>query len=434
MLIRSSRDDLAGGLFISSDIGIRQHCVSGFLNEKPLMAMANIFDILGPIMRGFSSSHTAGAVRMGAYFRRLHGGLPSKITITLYGSYAKTAESHGTLNGLAAGLLGMTADDKNLPNAWTLLKRRCSIDLKYSEEDAGHPNAALLQSTEHTVLFHSVGGGLVRVIKKDGKEVNQLLRDFNSGEGFRSFAEIKDIDAAIQTEIKRLGLDSKTFWELIKKRWVIMKEGIKTYHGALSNEIATLTFNAIKKLKANNAWKPIVAAPTAGSCGVLPSALQLAKNPIKALVVAGLVGEIIANRASVAGADLGCQAEVGASSAMAAAALAYDHSADMEKAESAASIALSSFLGLVCDPVGGFVVIPCAFRNMAGALTAAGSAEIALTGYKFPIPFDEVVDAMKEIGRSMPPALKETAEGGLAATPTGRRLRCRRRLAMDLPD
>ena len=174
----------------------------------------------------------------------------------------------------------------------------------------------------------------------------------------------------------------------------------------------------------------IVAAPTAGSSGVVPATLlALARvagasrdDVVRALFAAAAVGGVIAARATLAGAAGGCQAEVGAAAAMAAAAGAELCGAAPETCGHAAALALQGQLGLVCDPVGGLVELPCVVRNATGTAVALAAVEMALSGVRFPIPFDEVVAAMGQVGRSLPPSLRETALGGLAATPTGRAL------------
>ena len=177
----------------------------------------------------------------------------------------------------------------------------------------------------------------------------------------------------------------------------------------------------------------IVAAPTAGSCGILPGLLFAwekfygaatdSDNRITdALVTAGGIGEVIANRATLAGAEGGCQAECGAAAAMGAGALAYLSGGNGRTISNAVALTLKSLLGLVCDPVGGLVESPCIKRN--GTLTAVGalSADMALAGIESIIPADEVIDAMGQVGRSIPPSLRETSLGGLAACPTAREL------------
>lgn len=196
------------------------------------------------------------------------------------------------------------------------------------------------------------------------------------------------------------------------------------------NYILRVTEEALKTAECNACMKRIVAAPTAGSCGVLPAVLiPLAqeKNISDDIITEGLLiaagfGEVTADRASISGAEGGCQAEIGTASAMAAAALVHIMGGSDEMCAEAFSMALSNLLGLVCDPVAGLVEIPCIKRNVIGAMNAVSSANMALAGIKNIIPADEVIDAMGEIGSSITEALRETGNGGLAATPTAKKL------------
>lgn len=184
---------------------------------------------------------------------------------------------------------------------------------------------------------------------------------------------------------------------------------------------------AVKMGESNACMRRIVAAPTAGSCGVLPAvllSLETERNypvteMVKALYTAAGIGGIIAQRASVSGAAGGCQAEIGAASAMAAGGVAYLLGGDSEVIAHAAALAMKNLLGLACDPVAGLVEVPCVKRNVIGAANALTSADLAVSGIRSRIPPDEVFDAMRSIGRIMPEELKETGRGGLAATPTG---------------
>ena len=187
---------------------------------------------------------------------------------------------------------------------------------------------------------------------------------------------------------------------------------------------------ALAVQEVNAAMGVIVAAPTAGGAGVLPAVLTgLAKARgigddavIDALATAGLIGAVIADRASLSGAEGGCQAETGAAAAMAAGAATEMLGGSPSQAGHAVSLAMQGTLGLVCDPLGGLVELPCVFRNATGAAIALAGIEMALAGITFAIPVDEVIDVMGEIGRNMDVKYRETAGGGLAATPTGRRL------------
>ncbi len=193
--------------------------------------------------------------------------------------------------------------------------------------------------------------------------------------------------------------------------------------GALTRALAISELNA--------AMGRIVAAPTAGSCGILPAALLTMEQEkgcdrhacVMALFTASAVGLVIARNACLAGAQGGCQAECGSASAMAAAAIVELAGGTPKMIGDAVAIALKNVLGLVCDPVAGLVEVPCVKRNAAGVAGAFVAAELALAGISSVIPADEAILAMKRVGDAMVPALKETAEGGLAATPTACRLR-----------
>jgi L-serine dehydratase len=187
---------------------------------------------------------------------------------------------------------------------------------------------------------------------------------------------------------------------------------------------------ALAVQEVNAAMGVIVAAPTAGGAGVLPAVLtgladarKLSDDQvIDALATAGLIGAVVAERASLSGAEGGCQAETGAAAAMAAGAATEMLGGTPRQAGMAVALAQQGTLGLVCDPLGGLVELPCVFRNATGSAIALAAVEMALAGVEFAIPADEVIDTMGEIGRSMDVKYRETAGGGLAATPTGRRL------------
>jgi L-serine dehydratase len=187
---------------------------------------------------------------------------------------------------------------------------------------------------------------------------------------------------------------------------------------------------ALAVQEVNAAMGVIVAAPTAGGAGVLPAVLTglaAARDipddaVVDALAVAGLIGAVIAERASLSGAEGGCQAETGAAAAMAAGAAVEMLGGNPRQCGHAAALAMQGTLGLVCDPLGGFVELPCVFRNATGSAIALTGIELAMAGVEFLIPVDEVIDVMGQIGKEMDVRYRETAGGGLAATPTGRRL------------
>ena len=194
----------------------------------------------------------------------------------------------------------------------------------------------------------------------------------------------------------------------------------------LQSVIAT----ALKVGEHNARMGRIVAAPTAGASGVMPAVLLPLKKRdalsdktmVECLYVAAGFGQVIAARASISGAEGGCQAEVGSASGMAAAALVHARGGTPAQMAAACAMALQNVLGLVCDPVAGLVEVPCVKRNVMGAVNAMACADMALAGVTGAIPCDEVIDAMAAVGRSLPAALRETGEGGLAASPTGRKI------------
>lgn len=193
---------------------------------------------------------------------------------------------------------------------------------------------------------------------------------------------------------------------------------------------ASVLSRALAVQEVNAAMGVIVAAPTAGGAGVLPAVLTgLAaakglddERLVDALATAGLIGAVVAERASLSGAEGGCQAETGAAAGMAAGAATEMLGGTPRQVGHAVALAQQGTLGLVCDPLGGLVELPCVVRNATGAAIAMAAIEMALAGVEFAIPADEVIDTMGEIGKSMDLRYRETAGGGLAATPTGRRL------------
>ena len=209
------------------------------------------------------------------------------------------------------------------------------------------------------------------------------------------------------------------------KQWAHAADGIcgGFFAKAIARALAVSEYNA--------AMGRIVAAPTAGSCGILPGTVislldegRCSRHAaVMSLFTAGAFGIVIAEKATIAGAEGGCQAECGAASAMAAAAATELMGGTPKMCAEACAMAIKNQLGLVCDPVAGLVEVPCIKRNAAGTAIAFAAADMALAGISSRIPVDECIDAMREIGESMPCALRETAKGGLAVTQTGQRLR-----------
>jgi L-serine dehydratase len=198
----------------------------------------------------------------------------------------------------------------------------------------------------------------------------------------------------------------------------------------LGPRVTSTLARAIATLEVNAAMGLIVAAPTAGAAGVLPAILISVaefmeldeEQVVDAMLVAGGVGGVIAHRASLSGAEGGCQAETGTAAAMGAAAVCWAAGGSNEQVATSVALSLQGMLGLICDPIGGLVEIPCIYRNASAAMQAIAAAEMALAGCDFPVTADEVIDVMGEVGRRMPVAYRETALGGLAATPSARRL------------
>jgi len=262
-------------------------------------------------------------------------------------------------------------------------------------------------------------------------------------------------DAVISSDSERTGMDPRSIRSIMASRLDDMERSVKealsgTHHGKFAGDDSPLLGEYASNQPAlsgplviecsrialavstyNASMGRIVAAPTAGSCGILPGMLFgfNAENPcsrdslVDALITAGGVGQIIARRATLAGASGGCQAECGAAAAMGASALVFLNGGSPDAISHAAALTIKSIMGLVCDPVAGLVEIPCIKRN--GTLVALGiiCADMALAGIRSAIPPDEVIDAMKAVGNSLPESLRETGTGGVAATPTGIRLK-----------
>lgn len=263
-------------------------------------------------------------------------------------------------------------------------------------------------------------------------------------------------EAVMRCSARESGISAEESWEKMRGRLLVMEQADASYEPALRSRsglsggdaekmqrqfqsggsisgdfIGQILSSALRMSECNACMCRIVAAPTAGSCGVIPAVLlpyarrfQTGEDElVKALYVAAGFGSVIASRASISGAEAGCQAEVGSASAMAAAALVYLHGGREEQMANAAAIALKNMMGLVCDPVAGLVEVPCVKRNAAGAMNALTAAELALAGIESRIPPDEVIDAMQAVGEMMPAALRETGEGGIAASPTAIKFR-----------
>lgn len=262
-----------------------------------------------------------------------------------------------------------------------------------------------------------------RVILEDDMEERLVSEEESYSKMQYLYRVMKEADAAydgsLKSESKLVGGDGELMGQALK-------EG-KVLGGSYIGEVMS---KALKMGESNACMKKIVAAPTGGACGVIPAVLLSyevhfkATNDkmIEAMYVAGGIGQVISSRAFISGAAGGCQAEIGSASAMAAGALVYLNGGDNESIAHAAAMSLKNLMGLVCDTVGGLVEVPCVKRNVVGGVNAIASADMAVAGIRSQIPPDEVIDAMREVGESLPKTLRETGMGGLAATPTGQEI------------
>lgn len=515
---------------------------------------ASIFNhVIGPVMAGPSSSHTAGPARIGKLAGQLLAEplLLAEIAFEPTGSFAATYRGQKSDHGFVGGLMGWEPGDERLPQAFAeAAGRGIQVDFIIREFATDHPNTARIslrgkggETCELTAT--SVGGGMVEIINiegfpvsiagdyfetliflpgggaKEAKNVGGILSQngvqleglvcIPGGNGsliqlktgarvpagvidlihkntgalkvrqldpvlpvvssgscavpFTTAGEMLDLissekiplwQAAAVYESARSGWpEARVLQQMEQIRQVMLKSiqhGLEDefvmpgYLGRSAKKITEklagrkhiptgildlATPRALAVMEANSAMGVVVAAPTAGSCGIIPSALfsaaeQMAadeEDQVKALLVAGIIGVIISEQATFAAEICGCQAECGASSSMAAAALVSLAGGTAEEAVNAASIALQNLLGLICDPVGAMVQIPCFNRNVMGAANAAVSANLALGGFDPVIPFDQVVQAMYRSGQMLPRELRCTGLGGLCDTKRGRELR-----------
>lgn len=259
----------------------------------------------------------------------------------------------------------------------------------------------------------------------------------------------------IEDDMRERNVSYEESFSEMKKMFLAMKEADKNYDGKLKSEsglsggdgaklenfrkqsnrligdfLTQVMEKAVKMGESNACMKRIVAAPTAGSCGIIPSILLTFQEQYKitdekstkALFVAAGIGEVIEETACIAGSQGGCQAEIGSSSAMAAGALTYLLGGTIEDILNSVAISLKNMLGLTCDPVAGLVEVPCIKRNVSGAVNAVVASQMTKAGVKSAIPADEVIESMGRIGLLLPKCLKETSEEGLAATPTAQKI------------
>ena len=503
-------------------------------------------DVIGPVMRGPSSSHCAAALRIGRMARDLMNGNIKEVLVEYdpNGSLVMTHASQGSDMGLCGGLLGWDAQDERLAeSAHAVRDAGIKVKMKISRFSAQHPNTykmTLKNAKEtHTLQAISTGGGIIEVIELDsvklslagdyyetiiycGKDENKVLRYLKAqmkadeivlhknkkikmieikaqrfpeakiyGElkvrfnikQIKNIAPVLPVLSRIKIEVpfitcaEMLAYNNDknlALWELavlyesvrgnmppervlqeMKKIVAIMQKGIlKGIAGTqyadriLGNQSGLFNDRMKKKqlldagllnrivlyvsamMEIKSAMGVIVAAPTAGACGVLPgacigaaSAMGLSlEDMTQAMLAAGMIGVFIAAQATFAAEVGGCQAECGAGSGMAAAALVTLARGSAKQAVDAAAMALQNILGMICDPVAGRVEVPCLGKNVMAAANALACANMALAGYDVVIPLDEVIDAMDRVGKSLPAELRCTALGGLSVTRSSKKI------------
>lgn len=504
-------------------------------------------DVVGPIMRGPSSSHSAASVRIGRLARDLCSGTPERVLVAFdtLGSLPTTHDTQGSDMGLFGGLLGWEADDPRLPQSPAALRAAgVALEFRCAELRDPHPNTYRLTlwraGSEHRLVAISTGGGMIEVIEIDGAKVS-LFGDYDvtlldcdsdgaaadvatqlaphaddiqvagrivaaSGQQFlgerivtalpgvhrvRRLGAVLPVRSrrgltvpflhageltphgdlaseplsqfALRYETARGGIDDDAVLAQMRRVLRVVERGVaqglagtdypgrvlpRQSHrfaerlakgtlldggpagGSLLNR-AILAVTALMEVKSS--MGVFVAAPTAGSCGTFAGTCHAAaqmlrcdeSRTLRAMLGGGLIGVFVATRSSFAAEVGGCQAETGAGSAMAAAALVELAGGRAAQSLSAASHALQNVLGLVCDPVANRVEAPCLGRNIAGAANAIACANMALAGYDHLIPLDEVLDAHREISGRMARELRCTALGGLSITPTSKAIEAR---------
>jgi len=505
-------------------------------------------DVLGPIMRGPSSSHSAAANRIGRLARDLAGGAPHRVLVEYdpSGALVTTHATQGSDLGLGGGLLGWEPDDPRvLEYERHLQEAGIAVDVKYVSYGATHPSTYRLtvdspEGTQHRLEAISTGGGIIEVTRIDDSEVSlagdffEVLAYLQSGAasepvmsaanavgscevvqfcpGEMPFVRMSmraapdearlaaltdsddvqtvrvlkpilpvlsqsDMSVPFLTEaaLREWNRDRKlAFWELAAEyesarggmdrnavldqaRGVlkVMQDAVRTglagtdykdrilpaqssqyvnkekagqlIPGDAANRI-TAYVSAVMEVKSS--LGVIVAAPTAGACGALPGALIAVAELLESseerraqeLLSAGLIGAMIAERATFSAEVGGCMAECGSASGMAAAALAGLGGGNVDQQIAAASLALQNTMGMTCDPIASRVEAPCLGKNVMAAVNAFTCANMALAGYQHLIPLDEVIETMDRVGKSLPRELRCTALGGLSITPSAKRI------------
>ncbi len=277
--------------------------------------------------------------------------------------------------------------------------------------------------------YHSIND-LVELCHKNNAQIWQVIMMDNAHERMVSedkiFENMRLMYKAMKTADNNYDKSLKSPSRMAGGDGELMYQYNKSGRNICGDFVGMVMEKALKMGESNACMRRIVAAPTAGSCGVIPAVFisyetyfkALEDDMVKALLIASGIGAVIAENASIAGASGGCQAEIGSACAMAAAGLTFLQGGDSLQIVNSSALALKSMLGLACDPVCGLVEVPCIKRNVAGAMNAITAAQMSMAGIKSVISPDEVIDSMQRIGAAMPSSLKETAREGLAITPT----------------
>jgi L-serine dehydratase len=500
-------------------------------------------DVLGPVMHGPSSSHTAGSYRIGRTVRSLIGETPQNVSFFFHpnGSYIKTYREQGADLAFATGLLGWEITDTRFNNSLNLLEKQ-KIEVEFVEKkfsDAFHPNSVKIEIKTRSgkplqFIAESTGGGSFHISKinnwkvdiygkhhelliESNRDVNQDVKDilqqnnlyptslikqsqkkihlihisllepptesclnqliqfkniqklwysppvfymikgkplFDSAVTMVEYSQKNKLtlgEAVLAYESSLLGLSKDQVIEEILYRWEIMLSSLREGLSQKNIQMQLLEPMARKILKAENQHKVafgglhtraaaramavmhtnnskgiVCAAPTGGSSGTLPGVVatlfderdMTEKRIALALLAAGGIGLIVASRATFAAEVAGCQVEIGAAGAMAAAAVVESVRGTAQQSVDAAAISFQNTMGLVCDLVQGLCEIPCHTRNAVAASSAFVCADLILGGYMNPIPLDETIDAVMAVGKMMPSELRVTSLGGLAVTPS----------------
>jgi L-serine dehydratase len=511
---------------------------------------AGIFnDVIGPVMRGPSSSHTAASHRIGTLVRHLIpvGGSHIVVEFDRNGSLAATYEGHGSAMGLISGLAGVSILDPEITGYRSLPERyNFKIEFRITDYQAPHPNTYKISietsdSQNYEIIAISTGGGMIEIISFNGFSLSmrgdcyETLACFSSLSGERinripericrenkeasvsviesenhfllriktrvpgrsladkflkdpgiiwirhtdpvlpvmpetgvamPFTTLKEMlkkaknenldlaDMAVRYESAYAGIDPSEVIAMMRDIVGHVRNSItnglkdKSYPGRvlghqshlireaersgiiLPSPLNTIIAYVTAIMESKSSMETIVAAPTAGSCGVLGGAIFGAakylntgnEELIKAYLAAGLTGVFIADKYTFAAEEGGCQVECGAASAMAASGLVQLIGGNAEQAVNAASMALQNCLGMICDPVADRVEVPCLGKNILAATNALNCANMSIAGFDPVIPLDEVIEALRSVGRELPRTLCCTGLGGLSQTPTSKRI------------